>query len=189
MDAEAHRRDSRVHWDAAAPGWERRERWLRETSAPVSAWLIDALRLQPGHRVLDLAGGTGDAGFMAAELIAPGGHLICSDQSEVMVAAAQARAAVIGLENVEFKLIDAEWIDLPLAAVDAVVCRWGYMLMADPAAALRETRRVLRPGGRVALAVWDRLEDNPWSQIPHAALVAHGLLAPPAADEPGPFAL
>ncbi len=47
-----------------------------------------------------------------------------------------------------------------------MLCRWGYMLMADPAAALAETRRVLRPGGRLALAVWDSIERNPWASLP-----------------------
>ncbi|MEA2301369.1 MAG: hypothetical protein QOE44_1904 [Solirubrobacteraceae bacterium] len=189
MDADEYRRRSLDQWDSAAAGWDRRERWLAETSAPVSAWLIDALDLQPGHRVLELAAGTGDAGFLAAELISPGGVLICSDQSEAMLGAARARAERLGLEHVEFKAIDAEWIDLPLASVDAVLCRWGYMLMADPAAALRETRRVLRPGGRVALAVWDAAEANPWAEVPNAALAALGLRPPADPAEPGPFAL
>ena len=72
-----------------------------------------------------------------------------------MVDVARARATELGVRNVEFRIIDAESIDVPAAAVDVVLCRWGYMLMADPAAALQETRRVLRPGGRVALAAWD----------------------------------
>ncbi len=83
-----------------------------------------------------------------------------------MLEGARARALELGLSNIEFKVLNAEWIDLPLASVDAVLCRWGYMLMADPAAALAETRRVLRPGGRVALAVWDALEANPWALLP-----------------------
>ncbi|MGI8801513.1 MAG: class I SAM-dependent methyltransferase [Solirubrobacteraceae bacterium] len=189
MDAEEYRRRSREQWDCAAAGWEERERWLHETSAPVSAWLIDAVSLEPGRRVLELAAGTGDVGLMAAELIRPGGTLICSDRSGPMLTRARARADELGLDNVEFKLIDGERIDLPLADVDAVICRWGYMLMADPAAALRETRRVLRPGGRVSLAVWDRLEHNPWSAIPAAALIDVGLRDPPDPTEPGPFAL
>ena len=85
-----------------------------------------------------------------------------------MVEGARARAAELGLANVEFRVLDAEWIDLQLASVDAVLCRWGYMLMVDPAAALRETRRVLRTGGRLALAVWDASQRNPWAQLPDA---------------------
>ena len=83
----------------------------------------------------------------------------------------------------------AEWIDLPLASVDAVLCRWGYMLLADPVAALGETRRVLRPGGRLSLAVWDDARHNPWATLPMLELIERGLAAPPADGEPGPFAL
>ncbi len=89
-------------------------------------------------------------------------------------------------------MLNAEWIDLPLASVDVVTCRWGYMLMADPAAALSETRRVLRPGGRVALAVWDTLDSNPWALLPAQELIARGLAPAPepsAPPTPGPFAL
>ncbi len=189
MDAEDYRRRSREHWDSAAAGWERRERWICETSAPVSAWLLDAAGIRPGQRVLELAAGTGDVGLLAAARILPGGTLICSDRSGPMLTRARARAGEQGLENIEFRLLDGESLDLPLASVDAVICRWGYMLMADPAAALRETRRVLRPGGRVSLAVWDDLERNPWSAIPTAAVVGLGLRPPTPADEPGPFAL
>jgi SAM-dependent methyltransferase len=115
--------------------------------------------------------------------------VICSDRAEAMLEGARARAAELGVTNVEFMRLDAEWIDLPLASVDSVLCRFGYMLTSDPLAALRETRRVLRPGGRVALAVWDAIERNPWAQVPGAVLRERGLLAPPAAGAPGPFAL
>ena len=94
--------------------------------------------------------------------------------------------------NVEFQVLNAEWIDLPVASVDAVLCRWGYMLMADPAAALRETRRVLAPGGRLALAVWDAMAHNPWALLPAQELIERGLAGAPDAstrEPPGPFAL
>jgi SAM-dependent methyltransferase len=93
------------------------------------------------------------------------------------------------LTNVEFQVMGAEWIDLPVASVDGALCRWGYMLMSDPLAALIETRRVLRPGGRLALAVWDALERNPWGQAPAAELAARGLIERSAPDAPGPFKL
>ena len=142
---------------------------MREFGAPVSHWMIEAVAPQPGQRVLELAAGLGRDGLLAAELVAPLGGVIVSDQAEAMLAGARARAAALGLANVEFQVLNAEWIDLPLASVDTVLCRWGYMLMADPAAALAETRRVLRPGGRVALAVWDEIARNPWALLPDAS--------------------
>jgi ubiquinone/menaquinone biosynthesis C-methylase UbiE len=189
MDADAHRLESLDAWEASAAGWARRADWFAEMTRPVSHWMVDAVRLQPGHRVLELAAGAGETGFLAAELIAPVGRLISSDQADAMLDLGRARAAELGLENVDFKVIDAEWIDLPLASLDAVLCRFGYMLMADPSAALRETRRVLAPGGRLALAVWDRVETNPWSLVSRTALESHGLRRPAEPGTPGPFAL
>ncbi len=151
--------------------------------------MLEAARLQPGQRVLDLAAGPGEVGFAAAKLLGPGGELICSDQSEAMLELARARGSELGLTNVTYRVLGGEWIDLELASVDAVLCRWGYMLMVDPAAALRETRRVLRSNGRVALAVWDAAERNPWLAIPLAVLVEHGLVDAPAPGTAGTFAL
>jgi SAM-dependent methyltransferase len=138
--------------------------------------------------VLELAAGPGDTGLLAAELIAPGGTLISSDAVEEMVTIARARAAELGIENVEFRTIDAEWIDVGTAELDAVLARWGYMLLVDPATALGETRRVLRPGGRVALAAWTGPDDNPWASAPTAELVAMGAIEPPDLDAPNMFA-
>ena len=192
FDANAHRRASLESWEEAASGWVRRERLLREFGAPVSQWMIDAVSLRPGQRVLELAAGLGETGMLAAELVAPLGGAIVSDQAEAMLEGARTRALALGLSNVEFQVLNAEWIDLPVASVDAVLCRWGYMLMADPAAALAETRRVLRPGGRVALAVWDAVVCNPWALLPAQELIDRGLTPPPgeqSEQRPGPFAL
>jgi SAM-dependent methyltransferase len=192
FDANAYRQASLEGWEEAASGWVRREEMLREFSAPVSHRLVEVVSPQPGERVLELAAGLGEAGMLAAELVAPLGGVIVSDQAEAMLEGARARSIALGLSNVEFQVLNAEWIDLPLASVDVVLCRWGYMLMADPAAALAETRRVLRPGGRLALAVWDSLAENPWALEPAQELSARGLTPAPdptAEPTPGPFAL
>jgi SAM-dependent methyltransferase len=189
FDANAHRQTSLENWEAAAPGWARRQELLRELGAPVSHWMLDAVSPQPGQRVLELAAGLGETGMLAAELVAPMGGVVISDQAEAMLEGARARAAALGLSNVEFQVLNAEWIDLPVASVDAVLCRWGYMLMADPPTALAETRRVLRPGGRAALAVWDAIEHNPWAVLPARELIERGLSSPPKPGTPGPFAL
>jgi len=181
--------DSAQYWDEAAAGWKRRAQLLREYAAPVSRWLVDAIDPQPGQRVLELAAGAGETGLLAAARVAPGGVVLCSDNSRAMLDAARERAAALGVENVEFAELQLEWIDLPVASVDAVICRWGYMLVSDPAAALRETRRVVRPGGGLALAVWDALTRNPWAAVPGAVMRERGLIAPSVDGAPGPFAL
>ena len=198
FDASAYRDSSLTGWEEAASGWVRRRELLREFAAPVAHWMVDAIAPQPGQRVLELAAGLGDPAMLSAELVAPMGGVVISDQAEAMLAGARARSAELGLSNVEFQVLNAEWIDLPVASVDAVLCRWGYMLMADPAVALAETRRVLRPGGRLALAVWDAIEDNPWALLPARELLERdrGAAEDGAAAgarvssySPGPFAL
>ncbi|HEY5319041.1 MAG TPA: methyltransferase domain-containing protein [Solirubrobacteraceae bacterium] len=176
-------------WERSASGWTTRRDWMRAFGMPVSERMIDGISPQPGQRVLELAAGVGDTGLLAAELLLPGGTLVSSDASERMLAAARARAAELGIANVEFKRLELEWIDLPTASVDAVLCRWGFMFAVDPEAALGETRRVLRPGGRLAVAVWDEPEHNPWATIPTRALVELGHVSPPDPSVPGMFAL
>ncbi len=183
------RAESLRNWEEAAGGWARRYREVREFAAPLTYWMIDAIAPQPGERVLELAAGLGETGLLVAELVAPAGGVVISDQAEAMLAGARERAAALALSNVEFSVLNAEWIDLPVASIDAVLCRWGYMLMVDPLAALRETRRVLRPGGRLALAVWDSIEKNPWAALPAMELRERGLAAPAQEGVPGPFAL
>ena len=188
FDPSDFRRASLERWQAVARGWGAQRATMQRAAQPVSVWMVEAIEPQPGHRVLELAAGPGDTGFHAAELISPGGTLISSDGSEAMVEQARARAAELRIDNAEFRTMDAEWIDLPTADVDGVLARWVYMLVVDPAAALRETRRVLKPGGRIALAAWADPADNPWASVPHEELVSTGAAPPPDPEEPGMFA-
>jgi SAM-dependent methyltransferase len=178
-----------ARWEMAATGWRKRADEVREIGMPVSEWMIDSLALQPGHRVLELAAGPGDTGLLAAELIQPGGTLISSDATDAMLAIARDRARRMGVANVEFKRLQLEWIDLPTACVDAVLCRWALMLTLDPSAAVKEIRRVLRPGGKAAVAVWDEADRNPWATVPNRAMIELGHLTPPDPDAPGMFTL
>jgi SAM-dependent methyltransferase len=188
-DPEALRAELLERWERAATGWGRLAPRIREFGMPVSTWMIEHAGLQPGQRVLELAAGPGETGLLAAELIRPGGVVISSDVSESMLELAQARARELGIENVEFKRLELEWIDLPTASVDVAMCRWGVMLVVDPEAALRETRRVLVPGGRIVLAVWDQPELNPWATLSDRAMVELGYATRHDPSGPGMFAL
>jgi ubiquinone/menaquinone biosynthesis C-methylase UbiE len=187
--AEDYRQASLGIWEQMAAGWEDGRRWVWQASRVVGEWLVDALDPKPGETVLELAAGVGDTGFAAAERLGPSGRLISTDFSAPMSDAARRRADELGVSNVEFRTMDAERMDLEDASVDGVLCRWGYMLMADPVAALTETRRVLRPGGRVAFSVWADPDANPWGSIPAQALIEHTGAKPPDPLAPGIFAM
>jgi SAM-dependent methyltransferase len=169
--------------EAMAPTWERRRAEMEEVATPVREWMLRELAPHAGDTVLELAGGTGDTGFEALALVGEHGRLISTDFSPSMLAAARRRGAELGVSNVEYRVMDAERIELDADSVDGVLCRFGYMLMPDPAAALSETRRVLRPGGRLTLTVWGAPERNPFFGIIATSLVQRGHVPPP---EPPP---
>jgi beta-phosphoglucomutase-like phosphatase (HAD superfamily)/SAM-dependent methyltransferase len=189
IDLDTYRAESRESWGQMAPGWERRHDWLMQITGPVNDWLADAVDPQPGQTVLDIAAGTGDLGFQIAERVGDGGRVISSDFAPEMVDVARRFAEARGLTNVEHRVMDAESMDLEDDSVDAAVCRWAYMLIADPAAALRETRRVLRGGGPLAFAVWRTPDRNPWAAVPGMTLVQRGHMPPPEPGAPGIFGM
>jgi ubiquinone/menaquinone biosynthesis C-methylase UbiE len=160
--------------DAVAPAWERYREQLFEAQRNVSEWLIDQVDPRPGQTVLELAAGPGETGFLAAERVGPTGTVISTDLGSGMVDAARRGAAARGLANVEFRVMDAQENDLADGSVDAVVCRFGIMLMPAPEMALRHARRVLRDGGRVAYAVWGPPDRNPWLAMLAMAVVQNG---------------
>jgi ubiquinone/menaquinone biosynthesis C-methylase UbiE len=189
VDLEEYRHSSFETWSTLAPGWERWRDRIDQQAAPVREWMIEQLAPRPGDTLLELSAGVGDTGFAAAKMLGETGHLISSDFSPDMVEVARRRAEERGLVGVDFRVIDAERIELEADSVDGVLCRFGYMLMADPAAALSETRRVLRSGGRLALAVWGPPERNPWAGIAAMILIEQGHLPPPEPGAPGPFSM
>jgi SAM-dependent methyltransferase len=189
MDLDQYRKASLENWDTIAPNWESERDYVMSATGPVSERLVERLDPQPGNTVLDIAAGTGDTGFMMAERIGDEGRLVTTDFAPGMVEAAQRNGDAQDIDNVEYRVLDAERMDLDDDSVDRVVSRFGYMLMADPGAALAETRRVLRGDGRLSFAVWASPEENMWAAIPGMALVERGLIPPPEPGNPGIFAM
>ena len=189
MEAADYRRASHAVWEAMAPGWDERHAYFEEVARPVTAKMLELLDPSPGDTILELAAGTGVVGFSTAALVGPTGRVVVSDFAAAMIEVASRRARELGLDNVECRVLDGEHLELPDASVDGVVCRWGYMLMADVAAALRETRRVLQSGGRVTCAVFAGPEQNPWAAIPSRVLQQSGHIPPSESGAPGILAL
>jgi SAM-dependent methyltransferase len=189
IDLDTYRAQSRETWGEMAPGWETRHDWMMGITGRVNDWLADAVDPQPGQTVLDIAAGPGDLGFQIAERVGADGRVISTDFAPEMVDVARRFGDARGVTNVEYRVLDAESMDLDDDSVDAAVCRWGYMLMADPGAALSETRRVLRDGGPLAFAVWRTPDRNPWAAIPGMTLVQRGHMPPPEPGAPGIFAM
>jgi len=189
IDLDSYREQSRETWTEMAPGWEARNAWMNEVAGRVNEWIVGKVDPQPGQSVLDLAAGPGDLGFRVAERVGEGGRVLSTDFSPAMVDVARRLGDARRLGNVEYRVLDAERMDLDDESVDGVVCRWGYMLMADPAAALRETKRVLRRGGPLAFAVWASPERNAWAALPAMTLVQRGHMPPPEPGAPGIFAM
>jgi SAM-dependent methyltransferase len=151
--------------------------------------MIELLDAQPGDRVLELAAGPGETGFLVLPGIQPAGELISTDGAPEMVEAARRRADELGLTGVRFGVENAAAVSLPDNDVDRVVCRFGIMLVPDMGAVAAEIARVLRPGGTAVLAVWASTSVNPWMTAPGKAALELGYMEPPDHDAPGPFRL
>ena len=188
-DLDTYREQSLATWGRIASGWEDRREWMMAITGRVNDWLVEKADPQPGQTILEVAAGTGDLGFHVAERVGGEGRLISTDFAPEMVDVARRQGEARGVTNVEYRVLDAESMDLADDSVDGVVCRWGYMLMADPAAALKETRRVLGGGGPLAFAVWRTPDRNPWAAVPGMTLVQRGHMPPPEPGAPGIFAM
>jgi SAM-dependent methyltransferase len=176
-------------WAGVAESWGEHAEYVDARSASITEKMLELSAPRPGERVLELACGAGGLGFAAAPLVAPGGEVVLSDVVPEMTSIAAARAETRGLSNVRTCVLDLEQIEQPDHSYDVVLCREGLMFAAEPARAAGEIVRVLRPGGRVALAVWGPRARNPWLGILLDAVSAQLGIPIPPPGIPGPFSL
>lgn len=162
MDPRLQRRVQRYGWDRAVVAYE--QGW-RTQLEPAQSLMLDMVDPQPGERVLDVACGTGLVSFRAAEAVGAAGAVVGTDISERMVETARGIAAEHDVDNASFERADAEQMPFADATFDAAVCGLGLMYVPDPTKALSEMRRLLRPGGRAAAAVWGARQNCGWAEI------------------------
>jgi len=162
MEARVQRRVQRYGWDLAAHDYERL--WQAQLG-PAQADMLARVGLRAGERVVDVACGTGLVSFAAAAAVGATGRVLGVDISGAMVDAAQRRADALAVGHVAFARMDAEALDLGDASFDVALCGLGLMYVPDPALAVRELCRVVRPGGRVGLAVWGERSRCGWAAV------------------------
>jgi SAM-dependent methyltransferase len=162
-----------------AEQWAGRRAHRDEIYGPATTMMLDLVNLQAGDRVLDVAAGTGDQTLMAARRVSPNGYVLATDLSAAMLNVAAEAARKTGLTNIETRVMNAESLDLDSNSFDAVICRLGLMLFSHPPKALREVRRVLKPGGKIAALVFSTMEQNPYQGIPLAIARGLGGITPP----------
>ena len=173
-------------WAAVAGGWAEHADYADARGAYATRRMLELAAIGAADRVLELACGPGGLGLAAARRAR---EVVFTDVVGEMTAIAEARATAAGVENAAFRRLDLERIDEPDGSYDVVLCREGLMFAVEPARALGEIRRVLRPGGRVVAAVWGPRERNPWLGVAMDAVSAQIGAPVPPPGVPGPFAL
>ena len=189
FDAAKYKNAQREQWNKDGAAWRRWTPTLDRWYGVATRQMLDLARIQPGQRILDVAAGAGEPAVSAAERVGPSGYVLATDISEGIVELAHQVARERGLKQVETRAMDGEKLDLPDASFDAVLCRLGLMYMPHPVTALREWRRALRPGGRVAVAVFSTPDRNSWGALPASIIRRRAQLPPPVLGQPGPFSL
>ena len=184
--AEEIRAGQRAMWGKFSAGWEKWDDVVNNTIGDVGESMIDALQIKDDQQHLDVAAGTGEPGLTIARRV-PNGHVTLTDLAPEMLAAAQRRAAAQGLTNVSYQECGAEDLPFPDASFDSVGCRFGFMFIPDIQQAVNEFARVVKPGGRVATAVWAGPEVNQWATVPGAAIATEVQMPPPDPDAPGMY--
>ena len=189
FDVAKYKNAQRERWNEDGAAWRRWSPTLERWYGEVTRQMLDLARLQPGQHILDVAAGAGEPAVSAAARVGPNGYVLATDLSEGIVELARQVAQERGLKQIEPRAMDGEKLDLPDASFDAVLCRMGLMYMPHPVTALREWRRVLRTGGRVAVVVFSTPERNDWGAVPVAVIRRRAQLPPPDPGQPGPFSM
>ncbi len=187
FDPVAYREREREDWNRVAQGWKKRWRTFERGASPLSDRMVELSRIGPGQRVLDVGTGIGEPALTAARLVGPTGRVVANDLSPRMLDIARERAAGLGLQNMDFVEADVEALNLSDGSFDAVLCRWALMFLPDPDGALRTLWRLLRPSGRLVLAVWGPPESVPLVSVTMDVLLPAIGLPPPPPDQPGMF--
>jgi len=174
-------------WRDSAPFWEKHREIIRQMFAPVTQALVEDGLIGSGHAVLDIATGPGEPALTIAALVGPEGKVFGIDPAPEMVEAARRATNHLGFRNAQFDVASADRLPFPADTFDAVVSRFGVMFFPSPVDALREMLRVLKPGRKLALAVWHFADRNPFHCVLSRVMERYVDSPAPAPDAPDAF--
>lgn len=176
-------------WDGTEGAyWTRFDHIFSHAQPALTERLFGAASITPTDVVLDIGCGSGVTTRDAARR-ASSGRAVGIDLSSQMLALANKHSADEGIANVEFDQADAQVEVFAPATFDVAISRFGVMFFADPVAAFTNIAHALKPGGRVALAVWRALPEQEWfAELIGAVAMGRDVPMPPP-GAPGPFAL
>jgi SAM-dependent methyltransferase len=174
-------------WNGDAPFWEKHREIIRQMFAPVTEALVEDGLIASRHVVLDIATGPGEPALSVAALVGPEGKVFGVDLVPEMVAAARRASDHLELRNTQFDVAFADQLPFPADTFDAVISRFGVMFFPSPVDAVREMLRVLKPGRKLALAVWHFAERNPFHHTLQRVIERYADSPPPAPDAPDAF--
>jgi SAM-dependent methyltransferase len=174
-------------WRDSAPFWEKHRETIRQMFAPVTQALVEDGLVSNRHTVLDIATGPGEPALTIAALVGAEGKVFGIDPAREMIEAARRAAGDLGFRNAQFDIASADHLPFPAETFDAVVSRFGVMFFPSPVDAVREMLRVLKPGRKLALAVWYFAERNPFHYALWRVIERFVDSPSPAPDAPDPF--
>lgn len=180
------REQQKASWNKFSPGWKKWDTMMMDFLKPNGDEIIRLLNPKDADVVLDIAAGTGEPGLTIATML-KSGKVIITDLSEDMLVIAQENAKKRGIKNIETQACDV--CELPFAdnTFDAISCRFGFMFFPDMLLAAKEMARVLKPGGRMATAVWNTPDKNFWITAAGGTINRNMQLKPPPPEAPGMF--
>src|SRR5260370_22587721 len=167
-------------WSGVGQFCEKHREIIRQMFAPITEALVEDGLIGNRHSVLDIATGPGEPALSIAALVGPEGKGFGIDPAPEMVAAARRAADHPGFRNTQFDVAFADHLPFPAETFDAVVSRFGAMFFPSPVDAVREMLRVLKPGRKLALAVWHFAERNPFD-YPLSRVIQRYIDSPPTA--------
>ncbi|WP_324671325.1 class I SAM-dependent methyltransferase [Hymenobacter sp. GOD-10R] len=180
------REQQKTTWNKFSAGWRKWDNFTTNWMRPVGEEMIGALQLKDTDIVLDVAAGTGEPGLTIATIV-KNGKVIITDLAESMLDVARDKAIAAGVSNYETAVCDVCELPFDDETFDAVSCRFGFMFFPDMLMAAKEMVRVLKPGGRIATAVWASPDKNPWVTTIMSAINKNLAVPTPPPGAPGMF--